>query len=490
MSLPKNFLWGGATAANQYEGGWNEGGRGKSSDDVITNGTHTEPRCITFVNKAGEKVKAPMFVGANYEDVDHFECFDDCLYPNHEATDFYHHYKEDIALMAEMGFKCFRLSIAWSRIFANGGMEGEQPLEEGLKFYDNVFDECLKYGIEPLVHLYKYDMPAFYIEELGGWKNRFLIEEFVEFGKASIDEFQEVTYWSTFNEINAAQFSILDSNNQEEVQRQYQALHNQLVASAKVVKYLHDNYPDKKIGCMQAGIFTHALTCDPEDELANQKEMQKNFWYAGDVFVRGYYPSYAKHLWKELNITLDITEEDTKALKEGTVDFFEFSYYFSNCVTTHVDGQEATGNLNFMGKKNPYLKESDWGWAIDPKGLKFFMHEIYDRYQIPLMNCENGLGAFDTLEEDGTVHDQYRIDYMREHVKAMSEAIDEGVDLMGYTWWGCIDLVSAGTGEIRKRYGFIYVDVDDFGNGTYKRYKKDSFEYCKKVYTSNGEDID
>lgn len=241
---------------------------------------------------------------------------------------------------------------------------------------------------------------------------------------------------------------------------------------------------------MQAGIFTHALTCDPEDELANQKEMQKNFWYAGDVFVRGYYPSYAKHLWKELNITLDITEEDTKALKEGTVDFFEFSYYFSNCVTTHVDGQEATGNLNFMGKKNPYLKESDWGWAIDPKGLKFFLHEIYDRYQIPLMNCENGLGAFDTLEEDGTVHDQYRIDYMREHVKAMSEAIDEGVDLMGYTWWGCIDLVSAGTGEIRKRYGFIYVDVDDFGNGTYKRYKKDSFEYCKKVYTSNGKDID
>lgn len=348
----------------------------------------------------------------------------------------------------------------------------------------------MKYGIEPLVHLYKYDMPAFYIEELGGWKNRVLIGEFVEFGKASIDEFQEVTYWSTFNEINAAQFSVLDSNNQEEVQRQYQVLHNQLVASAKVVKYLHDNYPNKKIGCMQAGIFTHALTCDPNDELANQKEMHKNFWYAGDVFVRGYYPSYAEHLWKELNITLDITEEDTKALKDGTVDFFEFSYYFSNCVTTHLDGEEATGNLNFMGKKNPYLKQSDWGWAIDPKGLKYFMHEIYDRYQIPIMSCENGLGAFDTLEEDGTVHDQYRIDYMREHVKAMSEGIDEGVDLMGYTWWGCIDLVSAGTGEIRKRYGFIYVDVDDFGNGTYKRYKKDSFEYCKKVYTSNGEDLD
>ena len=447
--FPKDFLWGASTSAYQVEGASLEDGKGPSCQDVkvVPEGTSDLKVC----------------------------------------ADQYHRYKEDIALMAEMGFKTYRFSISWSRIIPEG-TGAINP--KGIEYYNNVINECLKYGIEPLVHLYKYDMPAFYIEELGGWKNRFLIEEFVEFGKASIDEFQEVTYWSTFNEINAAQFSILDSNNQKEVQRQYQVLHNQLVASAKVVKYLHDNYPNKKIGCMQAGIFTHALTCDPEDELANQKEMQKNFWYAGDVFVRGYYPSYAKHLWKELNITLDITEEDTKALKEGTVDFFEFSYYFSNCVTTHVDGQEATGNLNFMGKKNPYLKESDWGWAIDPKGLKFFMHEIYDRYQIPLMNCENGLGAFDTLEEDGTVHDQYRIDYMREHVKAMSEAIDEGVDLMGYTWWGCIDLVSAGTGEIRKRYGFIYVDVDDFGNGTYKRYKKDSFEYCKKVYTSNGEDID
>ncbi len=489
MSFPKGFLWGGDISANQCEGGWDEGGKSPNMTDYHAGGTVNSPRMATYIMPDGTYGKTPaMIENCNLPEGAKLAINPDEFYPNHKATDFYHHYKEDIAMFAELGFKAFNMTLSWARIFPKGIKAGINP--EGVEFYHNVFKECLKYGIEPLVHLYKYDMPAFYIEELGGWKNRFLIEEFVEFGKASIDEFQEVTYWSTFNEINAAQFSILDSNNQKEVQRQYQVLHNQLVASAKVVKYLHDNYPNKKIGCMQAGIFTHALTCDPEDELANQKEMQKNFWYAGDVFVRGYYPSYAKHLWKELNITLDITEEDTKALKEGTVDFFEFSYYFSNCVTTHVDGQEATGNLNFMGKKNPYLKESDWGWAIDPKGLKFFLHEIYDRYQIPLMNCENGLGAFDTLEEDGTVHDQYRIDYMREHVKAMSEAIDEGVDLMGYTWWGCIDLVSVGTGEIRKRYGFIYVDVDDFGNGTYKRYKKDSFEYCKKVYTSNGKDID
>ena len=489
MSFPKGFLWGGDISANQCEGGWDEGGKSPNMTDYHTGGNVNEPRMATYIMPDGTYGKTPaMIENCNLPEGAKLAINPDEFYPNHKATDFYHHYKEDIAMFAELGFKAFNMTLSWARIFPKGIKAGINP--EGVEFYHNVFDECLKYGIEPLVHLYKYDMPAFYIEELGGWKNRVLIDEFVEFGKASIDEFQEVTYWSTFNEINAAQFSILDSSNQEEVQRQYQVLHNQLVASAKVVKYLHDNYPNKKIGCMQAGIFTHALTCDPEDELANQKEMQTNFWYAGDVFVRGYYPSYAKHLWKELNITLDITEEDTKSLKEGTVDFFEFSYYFSNCVTTHLDGEEATGNLNFMGKKNPYLKESDWGWAIDPKGLKFFMHEIYDRYQIPLMNCENGLGAFDILEEDGRVHDQYRIDYMREHVKAMSEGIDEGVDLMGYTWWGCIDLVSASTGEIRKRYGFIYVDVDDFGNGTYKRYKKDSFEYCKKVYTSNGEDLD
>ena len=488
MSFPKGFLWGGDISANQCEGGWNEGGKSPNMTDYHLGGNKNTPRMATYIMPDGTYGKTPaMIENCILPEGAKLACIPGEFYPNHKATDFYHHYKEDIAMFAEMGFKAFNLTLSWARIFPKGIKEGINP--EGVAFYHDVFNECLKYGIEPLVHLYKYDMPAFYIEELGGWSNRVLIDEFVAFGKVAIDEFKEVTYWSTFNEINAAQMSILDMNDQPQVQKQYQVLHNQLVASAYVVKYLHDNYPNKKIGCMQAGLFCHAMTCDPEDELLNQKMMQTNFYYAGDVFVRGYYPGYAKRIWKEYNISLDITEEDTKILKEGTVDFFEFSYYFSNVVTTHKDAQGAKGNLNFTGAKNPYLKESDWGWAIDPKGLTFFLHEIYDRYQIPLMNCENGLGAFDTLEEDGSVHDPYRIDYHREHIKAMSQAIDEGVDLMGYTTWGCIDLVSASTGEIRKRYGFIYVDVDDFGNGTYKRYKKDSFDYIAKVFKSNGEEL-
>ena len=488
MCFPKGFLWGGDISANQCEGGWDEGGKSPNMTDYHTGGTVNSPRMATYIMPDGTYGKTPaMIENCNLPEGAKLAINPDEFYPNHKATDFYHHYKEDIAMFAELGFKAFNMTLSWARIFPKGIKEGINP--EGVEFYHNVFKECLKYGIEPLVHLYKYDMPAFYIEELGGWKNRFLIEEFVEFGKASIDEFQEVTYWSTFNEINAAQFSILDSNNQEEVQRQYQALHNQLVASAKVVKYLHDNYPDKKIGCMQAGIFTHALTCDPEDELANQREMQKNFWYAGDVFARGYYPSYAKYLWKELNIILDITEEDLKVLKEGTVDMFTYSYYMTNNVTTHETDDTVQGNFA-AGIRNPYLTYSDWGWALDPLGLQYSLEKIYDRYRIPLMVVENGLGAYDTVEEDGSIHDDYRIDYYRPHIEAMSAACDNGVDLIAYTTWGCIDLVSAGTGEMRKRYGFIYVDKHDDGTGDLSRRPKDSFYWYKKVIESNGTDLD
>lgn len=332
-------------------------------------------------------------------------------------------------------------------------------------------------------------MPAFYITEWGGWSNRELIDEYVEYARYSIDEYKDdVTLWSTFNEINAALFSF--SRDHDVIQRSYTSLHNQLVASARTVKYVHDNYPDKKVGCMTAGIFSHAYTCDPKDELVNQKLMQDMFYYCADTYIRGHYPSYAGRLWKELGITIEVSEEDKEDMANGKVDFLEFSYYFTNVVTTHQDeGEMASGNL-LGGMKNPYLEVSDWGWAKDPEGLKFFLHELYDRYQIPLFNCENGLGAFDTLNEDGTVHDDYRIDYLKAHIKAMSEALDEGVDLMGYTTWGSIDIVSASTGEIRKRYGQIYIDIDDEGHGTFNRYKKDSFHWYKKCIESNGEDLD
>ena len=488
MSFPKGFLWGGDISANQCEGGWDEGGKSPNMTDYHAGGTVNSPRMATYIMPDGTYGKTPaMIENCNLPEGAKLAINPDEFYPNHKATDFYHHYKEDIAMFAELGFKAFNMTLSWARIFPKGIKAGINP--EGVEFYHNVFKECLKYGIEPLVHLYKYDMPAFYIEELGGWKNRFLIEEFVEFGKASIDEFQEVTYWSTFNEINAAQFSILDSNNQKEVQRQYQVLHNQLVASAKVVKYLHDNYPNKKIGCMQAGIFTHALTCDPEDILFNRSKWEKGIFYCGDVQCKGKYPTYAKRLWKEHNVKLDITEQDLEELKKGTVDMYTFSYYMSQAVTTHENDDAVSGNMSF-GVRNPYLEYSDWGWALDPKGLRYYLEMIYDRYEKPLMVVENGLGAYDTVEEDGSIHDNYRIEYYRAHIEEMAKAIEDGVDLIGYTTWGCIDLVSAGTGEMRKRYGFIYVDKHDDGSGTMKRSRKDSFYWYKKVIASQGEDLD
>ena len=477
MGFREDFLWGGALAAHQFEGGVLNTSKGYSVADVMTAGAHGVPREITDGVVEGK------------------------YYPNHVGIDFYGHYKEDIAMFADMGFKCFRTSIAWTRIFPLG--DEKEPNEEGLQFYDDVFDELLKYGIEPVITLSHFEMPYHLAKEYGGFMNRKTIDFFVKFAEVCFKRYKnKVKYWMTFNEINnqmnfkndifgwtnsGAHFGNYD--NPEEAM--YICGHHTLVASAKAVKIGKEINPDFKIGNMIAMVPIYPFSCRPADQVLAQQQMHDRFFFC-DVQCRGHYPAYALKMFERKGFNIDITEEDKKALAEGTVDYIGFSYYMTNVVDSTVtkDVSKSTDGSSEHSVKNPYIKESDWGWAIDPKGLKFFMHEIYDRYQIPLINCENGLGAFDILEEDGRVHDQYRIDYMREHVKAMSEGIDEGVDLMGYTWWGCIDLVSASTGEIRKRYGFIYVDVDDFGNGTYKRYKKDSFEYCKKVYTSNGEDLD
>jgi len=491
MSFPAEFLWGGDISANQAEGGWNEGGKAPNATDFQTGGTRTSPRMITYRMPDGTFGKAPVFIeSARIPEGAKFAVMDGVFYPNHKATDFYHHYKEDISLFAEMGFKALNLTLSWARIYPQGTAGGVN--REGIAFYRAVFEECRKYGIEPVVHLYKYDLPVYYLEKMNGWLDRRMIDEFVELAKTAFREFDGlVTYWSTFNEINVQQFaSIMGNADLKTNQESYQKLHHQLVASARVVRYAHEHYSNLKVGCMVAGMFSYPLTCDPKDELANQKAMQDHFYYCADTFVRGGYPSYAKRLWKELGITLDITEEDRLDLANGKVDYLEFSYYFTNVVTTHQGELEKAGGNLMGGVKNPYLKVSEWGWAKDPDGLKYYLHEMYDRYQIPLFNVENGLGATDVLEADGTVHDPYRIDYHREHVKAMGEAIEEGVDLIGYTTWGCLDLVSASTGEIRKRYGFIYVDADDTGSGSYQRYRKDSFYWYKKCIASNGQDLD
>lgn len=490
MVFPKKFYWGGATAANQVEGGWNEDGRGLVKTDITTAGTATTPRSLTYAFPDGRTGAISSFEGGIPEGAKG-AVLEGYYYPNHEAIDFYHRYKEDIALFAEMGFKMFRLSISWSRIFPKG--TEKEPNQKGLEFYRNVLLELKKYGIEPLVTISHYDTPLYLEEEIGGWKNREMISLFDKFTETIFKEFKGlVKYWLTFNEINHLLMmkEWLPNLAQEYIASNYQQLHYQFVASARAVQLAHTIDEDYKVGCMVAGTCNYPLTCDPKDVLLTQKKLQDGFWYCGDVMVRGKYPAFAKRLWKEDGVELECTEEDLEELRKGTAEFFTFSYYSSSCVTTHEDiEKDGAGNLN-LGAKNKYIKYSDWGWGMDPDGLHYFLSEIYNRYEIPLMVVENGLGAVDKLEADGSVHDPYRIDYLRDHIKAMSEAIEDGVDLRAYTPWGCIDLISASTGEMKKRYGFIYVDVDNEGNGTKARYRKDSFYWYQKVIATNGTDLE
>ena len=478
MAFPKGFLWGGACAANQFEGAWDVDGKGPSVPDMCTNGSHTTPKWVTTAIRP------------------------DKLYPSHEAIDFYHHYEGDIALFAEMGFKVFRTSINWTRIYPTG--EEETPNEAGLAFYDKVFDCCKKYGIEPLVTISHYELPYALVEKYNGWADRRLVDCYVRYCKTIFERYKDkVKYWLTFNEINmgalpAGNLMALGLVQGYEGPRtgipdneglRFQALHHQFVASAKAVAFAHEHYPQFQMGDMNIFAAFYPLTCDPDDVLACQQRNQMVNWFCSDIQVRGEYPHYARRYFAERGIEIKTEPGDEEILRKGTVDFYTFSYYMSNCITTHETGAQVSGN-GLGGEKNPYLKASDWGWQIDPKGLRWSLNEIYDRYRIPLMVVENGLGAFDKLEADGTIHDPYRIDYLRQHIQQMGEAVKDGVDLRGYTTWGPIDLVSAGTGEMAKRYGFIYVDKYDDGTGDLTRRRKDSFYWYKKVIATNGEDLD
>ena len=487
MKFSEDFYWGGAVAANQCEGAWNVDGRGMARTDVTTGDTVNTPRMVTFIDKDGNKQKLPNH-GFKLPEGAHFAVFDDELYPNHDGIDFYHHYKEDIALLKEMGFKMFRLSISWSRIYPTG--EEDKPNQAGLDFYRNVFTELRNAGIEPLVSIWHFDTPLALEEKYGDWLDRKYISLYEKYVTTIFNEYKGlVKYWLTFNEINNTINFLPDNASDEAYQEAYQHLHYQFVASARAVQIGHQIDPENKIGCMICGSTYYPLTSDPEDILFNRSKWEKGIFYCGDVQCKGKYPTYAKRLWKEHNVKLDITEQDLEELKKGTVDMYTFSYYMSQAVTTHENDDAVSGNMSF-GVRNPYLEYSDWGWALDPKGLRYYLEMIYDRYEKPLMVVENGLGAYDTVEEDGSIHDNYRIEYYRAHIEEMAKAIEDGVDLIGYTTWGCIDLVSAGTGEMRKRYGFIYVDKHDDGSGTMKRSRKDSFYWYKKVIASQGEDLD
>ncbi len=492
MAFPKDFLWGGATAANQYEGAYSEKGKGLNTADVIMGGSHTVPRMITWKNeKTGETGKTGMGFGSKME----FPVgavpavLDDVYYPSHEATDFYHHYKEDIAFMGEMGFKTFRLSMNWARIFPNG--DDTAPNEDGLAFYEAVFDECKKYGIEPLVTLSHYETPLHLSIAYGGWVNRKLIGFFENYAKTVFARYKgKVKYYLTFNEINMMDMCPFMAGGimEDTPQAKAQGAHNQFVASALAVKAAHEISPEIQVGQMLAYQPTYTYTCDPADQVYVMEAEHKTLFYS-DVQTGGKYPAYRLKQYERDGIKLETEPGDWELLEKYPADFLSFSCYGSSTQTTHSDIDGAGGNF-VMGVKNPYLQTNAWGWATDPACLRLALNTLYDRYHKPLWIVENGIGWDDQKEADGSVHDSYRIEYLRQNIRSMDEAVSlDGVDLMGYTMWGCIDLVSAGTGEMKKRYGFVYVDRDDVGNGTFARSRKDSFYWYQKVIKTQGADL-
>ncbi|KLV16234.1 aryl-phospho-beta-D-glucosidase [Bacillus altitudinis] len=478
MTLPKDFLWGGALAAHQFEGGWNAAGKGPSVVDVMTAGAHGVPRQITETIEEGT------------------------FYPNHEAIDFYHRYKEDIAMFAEMGLKCLRTSIGWSRIFPKG--DEDEPNEAGLQFYDDVFDELIKHGIEPVITLSHFEMPLHLAREYGGFRSRKVAEYFAKFAEVCFNRYKDkVTYWMTFNEINNKMdvnnplflwtnsgVSVKEGENAKEVM--YQAGHHELLASAWAVAKGKEINPSFQIGAMVSHVPIYPYSSNPEDVMLAEEYMRQRYFFP-DVQVRGYYPSYALKEFEREGYHIPFEEGDEESLRKGKVDYLGFSYYMSTTVKSDAvsdhNGDIVNGALPH-GVENPYIKSSDWGWSIDPTGLRYTLNRFYDRYQIPLFIVENGFGAIDQVEGDGSIHDPERIQYLASHIQALKKAVEyDGVDLIGYTPWGIIDIVSFTTGEMKKRYGMIYVDRDNEGNGSMKRLKKDSFTWYQNVIATNGEEV-
>lgn len=463
-SFPDGFLWGGATAANQIEGAYDEAGKGLSIQDVLPHGLQTPP--------SAQPTKDNLKLN---------------------GIDFYHRYVEDIALFAELGFKVYRFSISWSRIFPRG--DEQEPNQEGLAFYDRVLDELEKHDITPLVTLSHYETPLHLAREYGGWRNRKLIGFFTHFARTVFERYSgRVTYWLTFNEVNAILHNPFVAGAIEvpraelSEQELYQAIHHELVASSLATKIAHEIDPDNQVGCMIIAVPRYGLTPAPMDQRKAQYEAQLDYTF-GDIHVRGRYPGYILRYFREHNITLEITDDDRAALSH-TVDFVSFSYYMSVCESADPSaGERGEGNL-IGGITNPTLPASEWGWQIDPVGLRIILNDYWDRWQKPLFIVENGLGAHDELIDDGAggkiVNDPYRIDYLNDHLVQAREAIADGVELVGYTAWGCIDLVSMSTAQMSKRYGFIYVDRDDQGAGSLERFPKQSFDWYREVIATNG----
>lgn len=482
MKFPDGFLWGGAIAANQCEGAWNIDGKGMSVADVAAYKPHVDVKDYKSQWHTGpEDIKKAM------------ESTDDTYYPKRRGIDFYHHYKEDIALFEEMGFKTLRVSIAWTRIFPNGNEE--EPNEAGLAYYEDLFKTLRAHHIEPLVTLSHYEMPLYLVNHYDGWVSREVVDMFVKYAKVCFSRYKNlVKYWLTFNEIDSVfrhPFTTVGvveekyENKEKAEEAIYQALHHQFVASALAVKYAHEIIPGSQVGCMVTKTLTYPETCNPEDIYLAQKDNRMNFLYT-DVQVWGEYPLFIKKYFEKKNFDIKMPEGDAEILKQYPVDFISFSYYMSMVQSIHAAQREKVGGNLVTGVKNPYLPTSEWGWQVDPIGLKISLIDLYDRYRKPLWIVENGIGAYDKVEDDGSIQDDYRIEYFKNHFIQIGMAIDEGVECMGYTSWACIDIVSASTSQMSKRYGFIYVDADDLGNGTYKRSKKKSFDWYKHMIETNG----
>lgn len=482
MKLSKEFLWGGATADFQCEGGYQEGGRGLSTRDFETDGSLENPRQVTYRMPDGSTggAKSSFIDPESLPDGATVCEVDGRYYPSHKAIDFYHHWKEDLALLAGMGCNVYRFSICWSRIFPTG--EEESPNEEGLKFYDQIIDEMVGLGMEPLITIHHDELPNYLAEKYDGWSSRHTIDCYIKYCKVLFERYgKKCRYWLTFNEINAVRGYVACGTHKADNQTHYNAVHNMFLASAKAVKLGHEMMPGSMFGAMYASSALYPATCKPEDIFCHMQKRRETLFFI-DVMSRGYYPSYTGDIFNRRGVTLHKEEGDDEILKAGTLDFISFSYYRSNVIST------TTKSNVIGGDANPYLEATPWGWPVDPIGLRFVLNEYYDRYQKPIFIVENGMGAIDKIEADGSIQDDYRIQYLKGHLKEMMKAvIEDGVELLGYTMWAPIDLVSLSTGEMKKRYGFIYVDMDDKGNGTLERKKKKSYDWMKQVIATQGE---
>lgn len=476
--FPDDFLWGGAIAANQAEGAWQEGGKGLSVPDVDWHNPH--------LVRGGKRDADSEMTSTRLNEL--LAIREDWQFPKRSGIDFYHTYKDDLALMKQLGLKAFRTSINWARIYPNG--DDEQPNEEGLQFYDDLIDTIVANGMEPIITLFHYELPLKLVTEYGGWRDKRLIEFYARFARTCFERYQgKVKYWILINQINLIYVESFNSlgilcdqvDNLEEAK--YQAIHNQFVACSLATKLGREIDPEFKLGMMISDHNCYPETASPEDVFSTLQKNQMSQFFYSDVRIRGQYPGYALRYFEDHQLNIVMTQEELDLIHNYTADYMAFSYYYSRMNSA----VHNTADLNDISR-NPLLPASIWGWCVDPLGLRNSLNVYYDRYQLPLMIAENGLGALDELKA-GTVADDYRIDYLREHLKAIKEAIRDGVEVFAYCAWGPIDIVSCTTNEMSKRYGFVYVDLNDDGTGSRKRFKKKSFDWYKRVIETNGADL-